>query len=175
MRAEQPDSTTTAHEDMHGGEGETSILLKYAPDNVRNEWETADHDAQQRPDLLVLGLRGYTKSGIIGKPSLASAEKGIALIEQLVAGVDERLTLLGPPNRENGRMIRCCVDHRQPQLSGGAPRVTLANARWQSNPQVGRSRLDLTAHSRSGRFGRCAEAVRPRAACVRCRALRRMS
>lgn len=85
---------TTAHDDMHGGEGETSILLKYAPEVVRASWDTADHSAPDRPDLLLLGMDEYTKSGIIGQPSLASAEKGAALIEQLVRDVERPLRRL---------------------------------------------------------------------------------
>ena len=39
-------------------------------------------------------MRGYTKSGIIGRPSLASAAKGEALVRELVAGVGPHLDLL---------------------------------------------------------------------------------
>src|SRR3712207_6552993 len=33
---------TTAHQDMHGGEGETSILLSYLPSVIGPDWETAN-------------------------------------------------------------------------------------------------------------------------------------
>jgi creatinine amidohydrolase len=85
---------TTAHDDMHGGEGETSILLRYQPAYVGAEWETADHQADDRPDLLLLGVSGYSKTGIIGRPSLATAAKGEALIRELVTAVRPRLDLL---------------------------------------------------------------------------------
>jgi creatinine amidohydrolase len=86
--------TTTGHEDMHGGEGETSILLHYQPSYVRAEWESADHQADDRADLLMLGMAGYTKTGIIGRPSLASAAKGEALVRELVNGIRPHLDLL---------------------------------------------------------------------------------
>jgi hypothetical protein len=71
---------------MHGGESETSILLHYQPDYVGPDWQEADHQADDRPDLLLLGMSGYTKTGIIGRPSLAAAAKGEALVQALVAG-----------------------------------------------------------------------------------------
>ena len=86
--------TSSGHEDMHGGEAETSILLHYQPSYVGADWESADHQAEDRADLLLLGMRGYTKSGIIGRPSLASAAKGAALVRQLVAGLRPHLDLL---------------------------------------------------------------------------------
>jgi len=88
---------TSAHEDMHGGEGETSILLQYASSAVGANWQEADHEADDRPDLLTIGVRGYAKDGIIGRPSLASADKGAALIRALVAGIEPRLAQLRQP------------------------------------------------------------------------------
>ena len=79
---------------MDGGEGETSILLHYSPSSVGADWESADHKADERPDLLMRGMRGYTKSGIIGWPSLATAEKCAALVRELVAAIDPRLAQL---------------------------------------------------------------------------------
>jgi creatinine amidohydrolase len=67
---------TNSHDDMHGGEWETSILLHAHPDLVRDAYRDSDHDAPDRPHLHLLGLAGYTTSGIIGRPSLATAEKG---------------------------------------------------------------------------------------------------
>ena len=82
------------HEDMHGGEAETSILLRYQPSYVGANWESADHEADDRPDLLLLGMHGYTKTGIIGRPSLATAAKGEALVRELVAAIGPHLELL---------------------------------------------------------------------------------
>ena len=71
---------TTDHEDMHAGELETSILLHSAPDLVRAGFQSADHLADDRRGLLTTGVSAYTASGVIGKPSRASAEKGKALL-----------------------------------------------------------------------------------------------
>ena len=86
--------SSSGREDMHGGESETSILLHFQPDYVGQDWQTADHQADDRPDLLLLGMSGYTKTGIIGRPSLATAAKGEALVRHLVAGLDPHLRLL---------------------------------------------------------------------------------
>jgi creatinine amidohydrolase len=63
---------TTAHDDMHAGELETSILLHAHPDLVRPGWETADETGGPRPHLLIHGLTAYTRTGVIGRPSLAT-------------------------------------------------------------------------------------------------------
>lgn len=75
---------TDAHADMHAGELETSILLHAMPEAVRPGYETADHDASDRPQLLTLGMQAYTSSGVIGRPSLGTAEKGKAVLDSLV-------------------------------------------------------------------------------------------
>jgi len=80
--------------DMHGGEIETSILLHAFPDLVRDSYRTADHQADDRPDLLVTGMRGYTESGVIGSPSLATAEKGRAVLAHLIAAFADHLKIL---------------------------------------------------------------------------------
>jgi creatinine amidohydrolase len=74
---------SSSHEDMHGGELEVSLLLHGAPHLLRDGYQSADHEANQRPDLLTLGMRAYTSSGIIGRRSLGSAEKGTALLDSL--------------------------------------------------------------------------------------------
>jgi creatinine amidohydrolase len=84
---------TSMHEDMHAGEVETSILLHVAPELVADGYETADHLATDRRHMLTLGLRAYTASGIVGRPSLASADKGKLLIQSLVAGFASTLEL----------------------------------------------------------------------------------
>ncbi|MCO1575645.1 creatininase family protein [Crossiella sp. SN42] len=75
---------TSARADMHAGELETSILLHTNPELLRPGFETSDHDAEERPHLLTLGLSAYTESGVIGRPSLASARKGAELLAGLV-------------------------------------------------------------------------------------------
>jgi creatinine amidohydrolase len=82
---------TTNHQDMHAGEAETSILLAIAPDQVRPGWESLDHEVDDRSLLTLVGMEGFTESGVIGRPSRASAEKGEALLEALVAGLSQPL------------------------------------------------------------------------------------
>ncbi|WP_210587729.1 creatininase family protein [Streptomyces sp. GESEQ-35] len=69
--------------DMHAGEIETSILLHAHPELVRTGYETGDFVADDRRHLLTLGMSAYTDSGVIGRPSLGSPEKGKALLESL--------------------------------------------------------------------------------------------
>lgn len=87
--------TTSQHDDMHGGEMETSLLLHARPDLVRDGYRTADHEANDRPHLLTLGVQAYSASGIIGRPSLATAAKGQAALEQLVESFVGLLAVLG--------------------------------------------------------------------------------
>jgi creatinine amidohydrolase len=85
---------TDGHADMHGGELETSLMLYGAPELVRDGWRDADHEGTDRPDLLVKGMHEYTTTGIIGRPSLATAHKGAAILDSLAATFEDRLTQL---------------------------------------------------------------------------------
>lgn len=76
---------TSLLSDMHAGEIETSILLHTHPELVRPGYETSDFIADDRRHLLTLGMSAYTESGVIGRPSMASAEKG----KELLAGLTE--------------------------------------------------------------------------------------
>jgi creatinine amidohydrolase len=76
---------TSLDSDMHAGELETSLLLHAHPALVRPGYERADHLADDRDHLLTHGLAPYTSSGVVGRPSLASAAKGRAVLEVLVA------------------------------------------------------------------------------------------
>jgi creatinine amidohydrolase len=74
---------TDSHADMHAGELETSLLLHAMPEVVRPGYESADHDADDRRHLLSDGMKRYTSSGVIGRPSLATADKGKAALAEL--------------------------------------------------------------------------------------------
>jgi creatinine amidohydrolase len=76
---------TTDDADMHAGELETSILLHTHPDLVRPGYASADHSSGDRGQMLTLGLAPYTSSGVLGRPSLASARKGRDVLAALVA------------------------------------------------------------------------------------------
>ena len=73
---------STIHNDMHAGEIETSILLATCPELVRKD-NLKDHLADDRSFLHLLGMKGYTRSGVVGLPSRASEIKGKLLIESL--------------------------------------------------------------------------------------------
>ncbi|MEU8266367.1 creatininase family protein [Sphaerisporangium sp. NPDC049002] len=75
--------SSSMHEDMHAGELETSILLYAYPDLVRDGYESADWTAGDRRHLLTSGMQAYTTSGVVGRPSLGTADKGKAVIESL--------------------------------------------------------------------------------------------
>lgn len=70
---------------MHADELETSILLDADPELVRDGYSAADWVADDRRLLLTTGMGKYTRSGVMGRPSLASADKGKALLASLVA------------------------------------------------------------------------------------------
>ncbi len=86
--------TTSNHEDMHAGELETSILLHAHPELVRDGYQAADWVADDRRHLLTTGIGEYTQSGVIGRPSLASAEKGKAVLASLVESFASVLEIL---------------------------------------------------------------------------------
>ncbi|MEU6604297.1 creatininase family protein [Streptomyces shenzhenensis] len=80
--------------DMHAGEIETSILLHAHPELVRPGYESADFTADDRRHLLTAGMSAYTESGVIGRPSLGSAEKGKNLLSSLAESFAGYFTLL---------------------------------------------------------------------------------
>ena len=86
--------TTSASEDMHAGELEVSLLLHGDPELVDDRFRRADWQANARPHLLVTGMRGYTETGVIGRPSLASADKGRAILDSLSRSFKDHLALL---------------------------------------------------------------------------------
>lgn len=85
---------TDNHADMHAGELETSILLYVAPELVRPGNETADWSVDDRPQLLTLGMQAYTKTGVIGSPSLGTAEKGRACLASFADSFARHFRLL---------------------------------------------------------------------------------
>ncbi len=64
------------------------------PELVSDGYEKTDHAAGRRPDLLTLGMGGYTTSGVIGRPSLASAATGKAALASLVESFRRCIDLL---------------------------------------------------------------------------------
>lgn len=94
-----------ANHDVHGGKGETAVMLALAPHLVRRERIGAGGPPDAGTTQALIFDRGATwawrsddarlaRDGIIGDPSSATAELGAALIERMVAaagGVFQRL------------------------------------------------------------------------------------
>jgi creatinine amidohydrolase len=85
---------TNAHDDMHAGELETSVLLHAEPTLVRPGYEAADHAAPDRPFLLTHGMRAYTETGVVGFPSRATAAKGKLVLASLAHDFEAHLHAL---------------------------------------------------------------------------------
>jgi creatinine amidohydrolase len=83
-----------SHEDMHAGELEVSILLAAFPVVVREGWEHDDHTCADRRHLSILGMSAYTTTGVMGRPSLASEEKGQAALDHLAGAARHILKIL---------------------------------------------------------------------------------
>lgn len=87
---------TSSSEDMHAGELEVSLLLHLHPNLVGDTYPQWDNLVGARPHLLTLGVSGYSESGVIGRPSLGSAEKGAAILESLTNSFKDHLDLFQP-------------------------------------------------------------------------------
>jgi creatinine amidohydrolase len=83
--------------DMHAGELETSILLHAHPELVKPGYAMADEVTGDRAHMLTTGLAPYTKSGVVGRPSLASATKGKDVLANLVDSFGGFLSALTAP------------------------------------------------------------------------------
>ncbi|WP_018177135.1 creatininase family protein [Jongsikchunia kroppenstedtii] len=87
---------TNGHDDMHAGELETSILLATAPEYLRDGWQNDDHEVPDRRHLATLGMHAYTNSGVIGRPSAATADKGNSALDYLATNSDHIISILSP-------------------------------------------------------------------------------
>ncbi|GAA1025617.1 creatininase family protein [Virgisporangium ochraceum] len=90
---------TDGHHDMHAGELEVSVLLHVCPDAVGEDFVAGDHGADDRPMLLVHGMGAYTNTGVIGRPSAGTADKGRALLASLSAAFAVHLSALSGGQR----------------------------------------------------------------------------
>lgn len=75
--------SSTTSQDMHAGEGETSLMMHMLPEYVRREY-LKDINCPSRSLLETLGMKSYTDTGCIGFPTKASRDKGNALLQALV-------------------------------------------------------------------------------------------
>lgn len=85
---------TPGETDMHAGELETSLLLHAHPSVVASGFETRDELTADRTHLLTRGLAAYSASGVVGRPSLASADKGRLVLRDLVRSFAGHLAAL---------------------------------------------------------------------------------
>jgi hypothetical protein len=68
-------------------------FLHACPEVVRDGYQNADWIANDRRDLPSLGMRSYTETGIVGRPSLGSPAKGKAVLDALVTGFARMLNI----------------------------------------------------------------------------------
>ena len=85
-----PAAATTVRKLRRALCGETYILLHAYPESVKDGYLNVDHIADDRTGFVTLGMEAFTETGIIGKPSLASAIKGKAVLESLTASPGTR-------------------------------------------------------------------------------------
>jgi creatinine amidohydrolase/Fe(II)-dependent formamide hydrolase-like protein len=94
-----------AQHDVHGGKGETSVMLAIAPDLVRRSRISTDAPPDMEAVQALIFERGTTfpwrtddprlaRDGVIGDASQASAEFGDALIERIVVAAGPAFTRL---------------------------------------------------------------------------------
>mgnify|MGYP001573748557 FL=1 len=81
------------YQDVHAGEIETSIMLATRPELVDKD-KAWDDITAERPLMHVLGMDGYSKNGILGRPSLATADKGKGILRSLVDQCNAELQTL---------------------------------------------------------------------------------
>lgn len=94
----------------HGGEFETSLLLHLRPDLVREDQVTKNYRDEPHDQATQDMFRGgplnlyrpfteYSSSGVVGDPTLASAEKGERIYEILGEELEALLTEIHEENR----------------------------------------------------------------------------
>lgn len=87
--------------DMHAGELETSVLLHTRPDLVGPGYDAADHLTGPREHMPTVGLAAYTRTGVVGRPSLATAAKGRDLLAALTDLFTGHLAALEAAHQQN--------------------------------------------------------------------------
>jgi creatinine amidohydrolase len=76
--------------DFHANEAETSMVLHLAESNVRAA-RSVDEPDRTVGRVLSYPMPAVTSSGVVGKPTAASAARGAELVEQLVEALAELL------------------------------------------------------------------------------------
>lgn len=89
----------------HADEHETSILLAIAPALVRMDLARADYGKEPAPDIFAMpttmqsedeNAADFSATGAFGDPTLASAEKGRAILDAMIADLVDGLVALFP-------------------------------------------------------------------------------
>lgn len=101
-------STATPGADAHAGDTETSLLLHLAPDDVRRDRLAAgatEPVAELMPALRAGGVSAVSANGVLGDPRGASAERGRAVLAEVVTRVaaEVRADDPGPDGRLRAR------------------------------------------------------------------------
>jgi mycofactocin system creatininase family protein len=81
-------SSTVADGDAHAGRTETALMLAIAPETVRVgaiERGRTETIGALWPELRTDGVRAVSPNGVLGDPTLASAEEGCRLLDALRA------------------------------------------------------------------------------------------
>jgi creatinine amidohydrolase len=100
----------------HADERETSVLLAIAPELVRMDLARADYGKEPPPGIFAIpstmqstdaGAPDYSETGAFGDPTLASAEKGRAVLDAMIADLVDGLIALFPDlGRDNAQASR---------------------------------------------------------------------
>ncbi|MCG9895796.1 MAG: creatininase family protein [Fimbriimonadaceae bacterium] len=94
------EATLTGRDRMirHADEAETSVMLHLHPDLVAME-KAVDDGLEIEPPVpgLASGFHQRTTHGVLGRPTLATAEKGAALLEAAVQGAVAAVDALSGP------------------------------------------------------------------------------
>jgi creatinine amidohydrolase len=77
--------------DFHANEAETSMLLHLDESQLRPD-RVVDEPDRTVGRVLSYAMPAVTSSGVVGEPSTASAERGAALVEQLVEALTDLLS-----------------------------------------------------------------------------------
>jgi creatinine amidohydrolase len=102
--------------DAHAGFAETSVMLYLAPSLVRPFDEVTGETrplAAIMPDLVSRGVRAVSPSGVLGDPAGASAARGRAMVEAMVATVSARID--GGRVEARGRLVDPAVPSPEPR------------------------------------------------------------
>jgi creatinine amidohydrolase len=81
-------------DNLHAGEIETSMMLHLAPERVRADRPEDFVPEWSRADLTHFGMRGISPTGLWGRPSGATSEKGARWFAEAVEYTTQRIRLL---------------------------------------------------------------------------------